>query len=50
MGKDQLTEKMIACAMAVHRELGPGLLENTYEEALCIELADAGLKFERQCG
>ena len=48
IGKDPLTEKIIGCAMAVHRELGPGLLESTYEEAMCIEMADAGLKFQRQ--
>ena len=28
--------------------LGPGLLESIYEEALCVELSDAGLKFQRQ--
>ena len=47
---ESLTEKVIGCAMAVHRELGPGLLEGTYEAALCIELSDAGLKFQRQVG
>ncbi len=47
-GQDPLTERIIGCALAVHRELGPGLLEGTYEAALCIELADAGLKFQRQ--
>jgi GxxExxY protein len=43
-----LTERIIGCAMAVHRELGPGLLESTYEEALCIELSEASLSFTRQ--
>ena len=46
--KDALTERIIGCAIAVHRELGPGLLESTYEEALCIELTDAGLSYRRQ--
>jgi GxxExxY protein len=32
----------------VHRSLGPGFLESTYENALCAELSRAGLKFERQ--
>ena len=32
----------------VHRELGPGLLESAYEEALAYELSQAGLAFERQ--
>jgi GxxExxY protein len=34
---NHLTERIIGCAIEVHRHLGPGLLENTYEEALCIE-------------
>jgi GxxExxY protein len=45
---NQLTEKIIGCAIEVHRTLGPGLLEATYEEALCIEFSDAGMKFQRQ--
>ena len=47
---DPLTERIIGCAIAVHRALGPGLLETTYEEALCIELGDAKLRFSRQVG
>ncbi len=43
-----LTERIIGCAIEVHRQLGPGLLESSYEEALCVELADAGLRFQRQ--
>jgi GxxExxY protein len=46
--KDPLTEKIIGCAIEVHRTLGPGLLESTYESALCVEMQLAGLKFERQ--
>ena len=45
---NHLTESIIGCAIEVHRHLGPGLLEGTYEEAQCIELADAGWKFQRQ--
>jgi GxxExxY protein len=45
---DPLTRRIIGCAIEVHRELGPGLLEATYEEALCIELNDQGLAFIRQ--
>lgn len=44
----RLTERIIGCAIEVHRELGPGLLEGTYEAALCIELQIAGLSFVRQ--
>jgi GxxExxY protein len=43
-----LTHQTIGCAMVVHWELGPGLPEVTYEEALCIELADSGLPYVRQ--
>jgi GxxExxY protein len=32
----------------VHRELGPGLLESAYEEGLCYELGQAGLRYQRQ--
>ena len=46
--RDALTERIIGCAIAVHRELGPGLLEAIYEEALSIELAEQGLVFRRQ--
>jgi len=45
---NMLTEKIIGCAIAVHKQLGAGLLESLYENALCIELKDAGLRFERQ--
>ena len=44
----QLTERIIGCAIEVHRQLGPGLLEQTYEAALCIELQNAGVAFVRQ--
>ncbi|HEV8589059.1 MAG TPA: GxxExxY protein [Pyrinomonadaceae bacterium] len=47
-GLKQLTETIIGCAIEVHRQLGPGLLEQTYEAALCIELQNAGMKFVRQ--
>jgi GxxExxY protein len=35
---NKITEKIIGCAIEVHRQLGPGLLEGTYEAALAIEL------------
>ena len=46
--RDPLTEKVIGLAIAVHRELGPGLLESAYEECLCYELMDRGIAFTRQ--
>jgi GxxExxY protein len=46
--ESRLTERIIGCAIEVHRALGPGLLEATYERALCVELALSRLRFERQ--
>lgn len=43
-----LTSKIIGLAIEVHKNLGPGLLEKTYEECLCIELENNGLKYECQ--
>jgi GxxExxY protein len=45
---NEITEKIIGAAIEVHRHLGPGLLESAYEECLCYELNQAGLRFERQ--
>ena len=44
----ELTERVIGCAIDVHKQLGPGLLESIYEECWCFELAEAGLPFRRQ--
>ena len=46
---DQLTYKIIGCAIEVHRALGPGLLESTYEQCLAHELKMNGLAFKLQC-
>jgi GxxExxY protein len=48
LASDKLTEKIIGCAIEVHRQLGPGLLESIYESAMAIELELAGLRFQRQ--
>ena len=45
---NSLTEQIIGAALAVHRELGPGMLEKAYERCLAFELADRGLHLERQ--
>jgi GxxExxY protein len=45
-----LTDRILACAIEVHRHLGPGLLESIYESALCVEFNAAGLSFKRQIG
>lgn len=48
MELNDLTEKIIGCAIKVHRVLGPGLLESAYEVCFVHELRKAGLKAERQ--
>lgn len=44
---DPLTRKIIACAIEVHRKLGPGLLEKLYKEAMVVEMELNGLKVEK---
>jgi GxxExxY protein len=46
--ENTVTERIIKCAIAVHRELGPGLLENVDEQALEIECSLDGLQVQRQ--
>ena len=48
MNENELSRKIIGCAIGVHKELGPGLIEPLYEEAFCHELSLAKLRFERQ--
>ena len=43
-----LTDKIIGCAIEVHKALGPGLLESIYEKALCYELELKGIKHIQQ--
>ena len=45
---DALTSDIIGAAIAVHRALGPGLLESAYEACLAYELSQRGLAVERQ--
>jgi GxxExxY protein len=44
----ELTERIIGCAIEVHRALGPGLLESAYRRALGIEFAHRNIRFERE--
>jgi GxxExxY protein len=46
--RDPLTERIIGCAIEVHRHMGAGLLEKPYTLAMCIELARNGIRFERE--
>jgi GxxExxY protein len=48
VSNEDLTGRIIGCAMRVHTVLGPGLLESAYEACLCYELKKAGLKVEQQ--
>lgn len=46
--EQQTTERVIGCAIEVHRALGPGLLEKPYLSAMCIELERRGIAYETE--
>jgi GxxExxY protein len=48
MSENELSKVIVNTAFTVHKELGPGLLENIYEHCLAAELRSAGLEFEQQ--
>jgi len=48
MHENEISERIIGCAIEVHRALGPGLLESVYEECMDAEMTAQGLRFERQ--
>jgi GxxExxY protein len=48
MTENEISEKIIGCAIEVHKSLGPGLLESAYVECLFYELQLAGLQVEKQ--
>ena len=45
---DELSNQVIGCAIEVHRELGPELLESTYEQCIAYELSPLGIPFKLQ--
>ena len=45
---DDLSSRVIGCAIEVHRHLGPGLLESTYEQCLAHELSRNNIAFQLQ--
>jgi GxxExxY protein len=47
-GKAELTDKIINACISVHKELGPGFLENIYHNALLIEMKKQGIVFESE--
>ena len=48
MQENLITEKIIGCAIDVHKQLGPGLLESAYEECLYYELINKELDVKKQ--
>jgi hypothetical protein len=45
---ERLVHSTIGCCIQVHRILGPGLLEQIYVKAICLELEASGIPFERE--
>jgi len=45
---DELSRRVIGCAIEVHREVGPGLLESTYHQCLACELSHADIPFQME--
>jgi GxxExxY protein len=48
MTENQISEIISGCAIEVHKNLGPGLLENAYEQCLYYEIGSKGLWIEKQ--
>jgi GxxExxY protein len=48
MYENEISERIIGCAIEVHKILGPGLLESAYEECLFYEIFQTGLRVEKQ--
>lgn len=48
MTENELATEVIGCAITVHRELGPGLLENAYQQCLAHELRSNGFNVETE--
>ena len=48
MENNEITEKIIGCAIKVHKELGPGLLESAYKECLYFEIIQSGLHCQKE--
>ncbi len=48
METNEITDKIIGCAIKVHKVLGPGLLESAYQACLYYELVKSGLQVEKE--
>ena len=47
---NEITQIIIGCGIEVHKQLGPGLLESTYQTCLYFELEKSGLSVQQQVG
>ena len=50
MTENEISNVVIGCAIQVHRDLGPGLLESSYQECLCYQISHSGLFVDKQKG
>jgi len=48
MNENEISKIIIGCAIEVHKQLGPGLLESAYQECLYYELTQTGLKVQKE--
>lgn len=48
MNENEISHIIIGLCIKIHKKLGPGLLESSYEECLCYELTKAGMNYSRQ--
>src|ERR1700761_954487 len=48
MQVNEVTERIIGCAIEVHKQLGSGFLESAYQAAMAFQMTKAGLRFERE--
>lgn len=48
MDENEIGQRLLGCALTVHKRVGPGLLEGAYEACLAHELRKSGLAFQRQ--
>ncbi len=48
MTENEISNKILGCAIEVHKQLGPGLLESAYQECLFFELKERGLKVRKE--
>lgn len=48
MTTDRITSDIIGCAIEIHRNFGPGLLEKAYQEFLCYDLSEMGYFVEKE--